>query len=72
MKNRKNPDIIKIRLDIVEGDPLYKIFLTIKKRIALNANTEVVRYALKKTYDKEFLRKNILESPLEQGEGDEK
>lgn len=42
---------IKIRLDIKEDDPLYKKFNVLKKKIGLNANTEVVRYAIKNTYD---------------------
>ena len=45
---------IKIRLDIEENDPLFEKFNAIKKKTGINANTEIIRYALKKAFDFEF------------------
>ena len=47
-------EIIKIRLDLEDNDSLYNKFLELKKKIGINANTEVMRYALKKAYDSLF------------------
>ena len=49
-----NDSTIKIRLDITEKDPLFKKFNAIKEKIGINANTEMVRYFIKKTFDIEF------------------
>ncbi len=49
----KSSEIIKIRLNLREGDPLFKKFKSIKEKTAISANTEVIRYAIKKTFDNE-------------------
>lgn len=46
--------IIKIRINLEEKDSLYEQFNALKKKTALNANTEVIRYVIKKAYDVEF------------------
>jgi hypothetical protein len=46
--------IIKIRINLEEKDSLYEKFNALKKKTALNANTEVIRYVIKKAYDVEF------------------
>lgn len=48
-------EIIKIRINLDEEDPLYFFFNELKKKTALKANTEVIRYAIKKAYDYEIL-----------------
>ena len=53
MSVEKSPEIIKIRLNLREEDPLYKKFNAIKEKTAISANTEVIRYAIKKTFDNE-------------------
>lgn len=54
MNAEKSAEIIKIRLNLQEKDPLYMKFKAIKEKTALNANTEVIRYAIKKTFDNEL------------------
>jgi hypothetical protein len=50
--NQKNENKeVKIRINISKDDPLFPLFNTIKKETGLMANTEVVRYSLKKAYD---------------------
>jgi hypothetical protein len=51
---------IKIRLDIEENDPLFEKFNAIKEKTGISANTEVIRYALKKAFDIEFIKKKKL------------
>lgn len=45
---------IKIRINIDENDPLFEQFNALKQKTGVNANTEVLRYAIKQTYDKEI------------------
>ena len=54
MSVEKSTEIIKIRLNLQEEDPLYKKFKAIKEKTAINANTEVIRYAIKKAFDNEI------------------
>jgi len=54
VKEKNIQENIKIRLNLEQDDPLFAIFNAIKKKTALNANTEVLRYAIKKTYDCEI------------------
>ena len=53
MSVKKGPEIIKIRLNLRKEDPLYKKFKSIKEKTAISANTEVIRYAIKKAFDNE-------------------
>ena len=46
--------IIKIRINLEEKNSLYEKFNALKKKTALNANTEVIRYVIKKAFDVEF------------------
>ena len=54
MNEKKQTENIKIRLNLDQDDPLFTLFNAIKEKTALNANTEVLRYAIKKTYDSEI------------------
>jgi len=51
VKNDKTKDIIKIRINLKEGETGFNEFNTIKEKTGLNANTEVLRYAIKKAFD---------------------
>lgn len=57
MKNYNKANTIQIRIDINENDPLFEKFNAIKKGIGINANTEVIRYSINKTFDFEFDQK---------------
>jgi len=59
VKQENNSDCIQIRLDLDEKDSLYKIFKTLKEKTGINANTEVLRYAIKKVFDIEIKKATI-------------
>ena len=51
---------IRIRVNIEENDSLFKKFNTLKKKIAINTNTELVRYMIKKICNLELAEKEII------------
>ena len=51
MSDIKNIKMIQIRFNIRNSDPLFEMFKCIKEKLGINANSEVIRYSIKKTYD---------------------
>ena len=62
MSKNKTKKIIKIRINLEEGDSVFEEFSAIKKKTGLSANTEVLRYAIKKTFDLEIYNKEKVEA----------
>jgi hypothetical protein len=63
---RKEPDVIRVRLDLTEGEPHYKMFKFIMQQRGATIATETLRILIKEEYDRLHKVPFHLDDPLVQ------